>query len=230
MKPEEIKITDLGRIILGEVPWSFLIESVIRVLFLYVLIVVSMRLMGKRMAAQLSRLEMAALVSLAAATGVPVQAPDRGLLPPLIIAITLVAAERVLAAISAKNRKFEAVLQDELKIMVKDGRLQWRNMATAVLTKDRLVSQLRSDGIINLGNVQRTYMEANGSFTTLQYPEKKPGLPIIPSWDRDFLDELPKAPGVFACAKCGAVMQQKEKPSKKCDECGEQNWVEAVIS
>lgn len=229
MKPEEIRITDFGRIALGEVPWSFLIESVIRMLFLYVLIVVSMRLMGKRMAAQLSRIEMAAMVSLAAATGVPVQAPDRGLLPPLIIAITLVAAERAIAAISAKNRKFEAITQDELRIMVKDGRFQWRNMATAVLTKDRLVSQLRSMGIVNLGNIQRTYMEANGSFTTLQYPEKRPGLPIIPHWDEDFLDELPKAPGVFACAKCGAVMREKEKPSTKCKDCDEQNWVEAVI-
>ncbi len=230
MKPEEIKITDFGRILLGEVPWTFLIEGVIRMVFLYVLIVVSMRLMGKRMAAQLSRIEMAALVSLAAATGVPVQAPDRGLLPPLIIAITLVAAERVIAAISAKHRKFEAITQDELRIMVKDGRFQWRNMKTAVLTKDRLVSQLRSVGIDNLGDVQRAYMEANGAFTILKYPEKKPGLPIIPDWDTDFLSELPKASGMFACAKCGAVMQEKEKPSKKCEGCGEQNWVEAVIS
>jgi uncharacterized membrane protein YcaP (DUF421 family) len=219
MKPEEIKITDFGRILLGEVPTSFLIECVIRVLFLYLLIIVSMRLMGKRMAAQLSRIEMAALVALAAAVGVPVQAPDRGLLPPFIIAVVIIAIERLIAALSARNKRFESLTQDSMSIVVKDGRFQWESMETAVLTKECLVSQLRSEGIDNLGKVQRTYMEANGSCGTFQYPDKRPGLSLIPEWDLESFDQE-KAPGMFACAKCGAVKEGERKPSKECPYCG----------
>jgi len=50
MKPEDIQITDGLRMLLGEVPWGFLLEVALRILFLYGLILVSMRLMGKRMA------------------------------------------------------------------------------------------------------------------------------------------------------------------------------------
>ena len=97
MKPEEIHITDYMRILLGEVPWSFLIEVVIRIGFIYLLLMVAMRLMGKRMASTLSNSELAALVSLAAAVGVPMLAPDRGMLPALIIAIIVVGIQRLMS-------------------------------------------------------------------------------------------------------------------------------------
>ncbi|UOQ71833.1 hypothetical protein [Hymenobacter cellulosilyticus] len=85
MKPEEIHLTDYMRIILGQVPWSFLLEVAIRAIFLYILIVVSMRLMGKRMSSQLSRHELAAISSIAAAIGVPIQAPIGACCPPCLL-------------------------------------------------------------------------------------------------------------------------------------------------
>lgn len=61
MQPEDI--FNLERLLIGEkIPWIFLIEVIIRILFLYILIIVSMRLMGRRMASTLSRNETAALV------------------------------------------------------------------------------------------------------------------------------------------------------------------------
>jgi len=81
MKPEEIHLKDWLRILIGEEPISFLLELIIRAAVVYLVLMLSMRLMGKRMSSQLSRNELATLVSLAAAVGVPMMAPDRGLLP-----------------------------------------------------------------------------------------------------------------------------------------------------
>ncbi|QJW89539.1 hypothetical protein HNV11_09185 [Spirosoma taeanense] len=75
MKPEEIHLNDWVRILIGEVPGTYFIEIVIRIAFVYLLLSVSMRLMGKRMAAQMNRNELAAQVSLAAAIGMPVWRP-----------------------------------------------------------------------------------------------------------------------------------------------------------
>src|SRR4051812_17541093 len=107
MKPEEIHLTDWLRIVLGEVPWSFLLEVAIRIVFLYILILVSMRLLGSRMAGQVSRNEMAALVSLAATVGIPMQSPDRGLLPALVVALTVVGISRWVAYRAYRNKRFE---------------------------------------------------------------------------------------------------------------------------
>jgi len=94
MKPEEIKFGDWMRVFVGEVPASFYLEIIIRMAVVYALLIVSMRLLGKRMASQLTRNELAAMVSLAAAIGVPILAPDRGILPAIIIAIVVIAVTR----------------------------------------------------------------------------------------------------------------------------------------
>ncbi|WP_187263510.1 DUF421 domain-containing protein [Pontibacter beigongshangensis] len=92
------------RILLGkELPWLFLLEVVLRVFFIYLLIMLCMRLMGKRMAAQLSNLEMSALVSLAAAVGVPILAPERGLLPAVIIALVVVVIQRIISHYASRS-------------------------------------------------------------------------------------------------------------------------------
>ena len=72
----DFKLFDALRMFLGDVPWDFLLEAVIRVTFIYIVLVGALRLMGKRMGQQLSRNELAAMVSLAAAGGVPLLAPD----------------------------------------------------------------------------------------------------------------------------------------------------------
>ena len=117
MKPEEIHLTDYMRIILGQVPWSFVLEAVLRMVFLYLLLIISMRLMGKRMAGMLSRIEMAGMVTLAAAIGVPLLAPDRGLLPAVIIAVVVVVAQRTIARLYDNQRVVES-FQDLYTILL----------------------------------------------------------------------------------------------------------------
>ena len=71
MKPEEIKFGDWMRTFVGQVPPEFYIELVIRSFLVFLILLVSMRMLGRRMAGQLNRMEMIALFSLAAAIGVP---------------------------------------------------------------------------------------------------------------------------------------------------------------
>lgn len=108
MKPEDIKWGDWARVWMGEVPPSFLLEAVLRTLFLFLLLIIGMRIFGKRMAAQLTRIEMIGLFSLAAAIGVPLQAPDRGLLPAVIIAIVVVSIGRMTSGLVREVKSLSA--------------------------------------------------------------------------------------------------------------------------
>lgn len=80
MQPQDIHFSDWQRILFGEVPITYLFELLIRAIAVYFILMVSIRAMGKRMSSQLSRNELAALVSLAAAVGIPMMAPERGVL------------------------------------------------------------------------------------------------------------------------------------------------------
>lgn len=230
MKPEDIHITDYLRILLGEVPWSFLIEVVIRVTFIYLILLLSMRIMGKRMAARLSRSEMAALVSLAAANGVAILAPDRGLLPVLIIAIVIIGFQKFIAWRTWNNPRSEQVIMGDIDVLIKDGVLQLECLQHSRMSQEQVFAQCRFEQIDNLGKVKRAYLEANGAFTILKTEEKRAGLSILPTWDKEFRDTQQPASDIFACCNCGNTVQHKQKKLAPCSICLHTQLNEAVIS
>lgn len=125
MKPEEIKLSDWGRIILGDVPPEFYAELFIRGMLVYLLLTVSLRLLGRRMSTQISLVELTAMVALASAIGVPMLAFDRGILPSFIIATIIIVLTRVIARINYKSQRFEKAVQGDVDALVKDSMLAW---------------------------------------------------------------------------------------------------------
>lgn len=111
MKKDAIHLADWQRILFGEVPGSFYIEILIRAFVVYLILVVSMRLMGRRMSSQLSRNEMAAMVSMAAAIGVPIPDASRGLLPAVIIALVVVCTQRLVSHWASRNETSKVFLR-----------------------------------------------------------------------------------------------------------------------
>lgn len=229
MKEYEINITDIHRILFGDVPYHFFIEVIIRVTVIYILLMLSMRMMGKRMSSQLSRNEMAAVASLAAAIGVPLMSPDRGLLPAVVIAIIIVSYQMFIAWKAAVNRKFESVTQDKFDTLVKDGVLELDTMLATRVSTERIFAQLRSEGISHLGMVGRLYFEAGGFFSLVENPDPSPGLSVIPVWDEAFSIQIHQKTDLMVCDKCGAFKTDENlNRNGGCKHCKNKTWVQAV--
>jgi uncharacterized membrane protein YcaP (DUF421 family) len=224
MKADEIKFGDWTRMFFGETPPVFFIELVLRSFFIFLLIIVSMRLLGRRMAAQLNRIEMIALFSLAAAIGVPLQAPDRGLLPAVVIAIIVVVVGRLVATLGFRSERFQSLAEDEYTTLVLDGTLLMDKLKRTRITIERLFAQLRGEGIRHLGEIKRVYFEANGSFTVIKEEHPKPGLVILPGFDHELLSQQKKV-SVMVCQQCGCHQSHHEK---KCSNCGIEYWIPAI--
>ncbi|QJD79502.1 DUF421 domain-containing protein [Spirosoma rhododendri] len=110
-----------------------------------------MRLMGKRMASQLSRNEMAALVSLAAAVGIPLLDAHRGIIAPIVVATVIVGIQRLVAWLVQDNPRIEAITQDTPSILVENGVIQLSGIRETLVTRERLFAQLRSNSLEHLG-------------------------------------------------------------------------------
>lgn len=82
------------RLLMGDAPWAFLLEIVLRTGAIYIVLFTVMRLMGKRMAAQLSISELAVMITLGAAIGVPLQTPAQGVLPAGILLVSALVFQR----------------------------------------------------------------------------------------------------------------------------------------
>ncbi|WP_432708497.1 DUF421 domain-containing protein [Pedobacter sp.] len=229
MKPEEIHLGDLNRILIGEIPASFFVELLLRALLIYVLLIVSMRLMGKRMATQIGRNEMAAVTSLAAAVGIPLMNPDRGILPPIIIAGVIIFFQRIISTATVKNQWFESLTQDDLSILVRDGVMDLKKMKKTRISRDRLFAQLRAMGLMTLGEVDRLYLESNGLYSLVPRKEKQRGISVIPPWDDEFKAKLKVSDVDCGCYECGKLHPKAfQNTPLRCENCGASRWTDVL--
>jgi uncharacterized membrane protein YcaP (DUF421 family) len=229
MKPEDIKIGDWQRVFVGDVPGAFYAEVLFRVFIIYLILMVAMRLMGKRMASQLSRNEMTAMVSLAAAIGVPLQSPDRGVLPILVIAAIVVTIQQLIAWLTARNQKLEKLTQGDIAVLVEDAMLNLDQMKRAGITRERVFAQLRCKSICHLGQVKRLYFEAGGKFTLIKETGQIPGLPILPIWDAAYQQQISYQSDTLSCKRCGR-QSSGHKNETGCINCGSSEYISAVFT
>jgi len=233
MKPEDIHLSDWLRMLFGQVPWQFYIELIIRAFLVYVLLLVSMRLLGKRMATQLNGIELAAMVALASAIGVPLLSYTNGILPAFIIAFVIIVITRSIAAMTYKSQRFEVLTEGDIDCLVQDSVIDFGVMKRVRVTRERLFSQLRSEKIFHLGAVKRVYMESNGGFTIIKNETPKPGLSVLPDWDVDFVKRKLKKTDTTICAVCGLEQPGGGDPAKngegECENCGKNRWTKGVV-
>jgi uncharacterized membrane protein YcaP (DUF421 family) len=226
MSSEKIRVFDLARMVLGNTPATFLIEAALRLSVLYAVLALAMRLMGRRMSSQLSRNELLAMVALAAGIGPAMQDPQRGLLPAFVVAAWVVLFQWAVAKAMASNDRFEAIANGIGDTLVIDGRVLVRALRRNVVSRERLFAELRGHGITQLGEVERVYIEANGSFSIVRFDEPRPGLTVIPTFDRELLAEQRRETET-ACATCGALTGNEEIC---CRFCRSQQRMQAVVS
>jgi uncharacterized membrane protein YcaP (DUF421 family) len=225
----EITPWDWNRILFGEAPPEFLVEVVIRTLIMYLLLLVVVRLMGKRMSGQISITELAVMITLGAIISPAMQLPDRSILFGCIALFVIYLLHWLFNSMSTRFEKIEKLTEGQMTSLVKDGILQVNNMKSVGVSRQELFAQLRKKNIDNLASVQRVYLESCGMFTIFLSNDKKPGLPVFPEKDKHILDFKERVDhGLRACANCGHV-QHIRNDDQKCEICNEIFWQEAYM-
>jgi uncharacterized membrane protein YcaP (DUF421 family) len=233
MKKDEIHLADIKRILFGLAPPEFLIEVFVRSLIIFIVLLLVIRLLGKRMSGQLTIMEMAVMLTLGAIVAVPMQMPDRGILQGVILLVCIAFFQRSISWLGVKSGKIEDITQGKASMLVKNGVLQLDQMKKVSISHQQLFAELRQKNIFNLGNVDRVYMEACGMFSIFQSQDQKPGLAILPPDDQEILQIKEQAftkensrVNVMACCNCGNIKPKTDEET--CKNCGNNDWVEAV--
>jgi uncharacterized membrane protein YcaP (DUF421 family) len=229
MDKEEIFLGDWKRLLLGNAPLEFMLEVIIRSLFIYCLLLFVIRLLGKRMSGQLTITELAIMLTLGAIVAVPMETPERGVLQGVLLLFLILIFQRVLTWFIYKNKKFEDLTQGKMSLLVKDGVLQLQEIDKLHVSREQLFTVLRNKEIFNLGKVKRLYQEACGDFSIYPFQQPQPGLPILPLGDKPIQKTLqPAKDGVMVCTRCGNTSKDKPTTSQPCVVCGDKDWQPAV--
>src|SRR3954463_2306897 len=108
----------LRHLLIGDTSWLFLLEIIYRAAIVYVVLLIAMRLMGKRMAAQLGIAELAVILMLGAAISAPIQMPKQGLLPAIVVLGTIAVLHRGLSWWSFRSSRVEVRVHGDPVVFV----------------------------------------------------------------------------------------------------------------
>ena len=145
--------------------------AVIRTVILYLVIMLSMRIMGKRQLGEMQPSELAITLLLSDLAAVPMQENGLPLLNGILPVLVLVALEVLLSAAMLKSPRLSRLVAGTPQPIIKDGKLNERGMRRLRITVDDLIETLRQQDIFDIRQVQYAVAETNGHISTYCYPQ-----------------------------------------------------------
>lgn len=216
-------------LLLGGENWSFLPETILRTFVMFVVILFSLRLLGKRGIKQLSVFELGVIIGLGSAAGDPMFYKDVGLLPGMIVFAVVLGLYRLITFFINRSSRFEEFVEGDPTVIVKEGCVSVKNFKKEPIAQDEFYAQLRLNSVSHLGQVRLAILETSGEVSVFFYPrdEVKYGLPIIPELCALQLESISES-GHYACASCGHTQWLGPVPAQTCPVCQKKKWVKAI--
>lgn len=144
-----------------------------RAIILYILVLVVMRLMGKREIGQLQPFELAISIMIAdlatipmAETGVPI---SNGIIPMS----GLLVMHLIISMINIKSTKAREIICGKPSILIFRGKIDEKVLRKERFTINELEERLRDNSIFNIGDVEYAILETSGQVTVIPKPNKR---------------------------------------------------------
>jgi len=150
---------------------------VFRTLILYTIVVIVMRLMGKRQIGQLQPFELVVAIMISDLAAVPMQNTGIPLINGIIPILTLLIAQVFISLISIKSIWARDIICGKPSILISNGKIQQHNLKREMYTLNDLLEQLRIHNIQSISDVEFAILETNGQLSVIPKSQKRPVTP-----------------------------------------------------
>ena len=158
-----------------------------RAIVLYIVVLVVMRLMGKREIGQLQPFELAISIMIADLASIPMTEIGIPIFNGIIPICGLLAMHLLISVINLKSLKAREVICGKPSILIYRGKINEENLKKETFTINELEERLRGNNIFNLGDVEYAILETSGQVTVIPKPEKRNTIPedfnIVPEYE-----------------------------------------------
>ena len=146
----------------------------LRTVILYLVLILAIRLMGKRQIGQMEPSEFVVTMLVANLAAIPMQDGGVPLYSGLVPILTVLGLELVLAAVSLKSLRFRKLLCGKPVILIENGNILQSNLRKTRITLDELAGHLREKDVLDPRAVQFAILETNGNLSVFPYPKERP--------------------------------------------------------
>ena len=143
--------------------WHF----VLRACAVYVLVMVLVRVSGKRAVGQFTPFDLVLLILIGNAVQNGINGGDNSLTGAAIMASTLIALNYLVAWQTSRNRRVERWVEGEPVVLARDGRVFKHVLRRELVSDDDFAEALRMNNIADVGDVQLALLETNGRISVI---------------------------------------------------------------
>lgn len=154
-----------------------MLATLIRTIILYILVLLTMRLMGKREIGQLQPFELAIAIMIADLASVPMSDTGIPIFNGIIPIIGLLIMQMLISFINMRSLVLRSIISGKPTILIYRGKIDEKSLKKEKITLNELQERLRQNGTFSLGDVEYAILETSGQLTVIQKPEKRTVIP-----------------------------------------------------
>ena len=158
--------------------------SYIRSIILYLILIATIRLMGKRQIGQMEASEFVVTMLVANLASIPMQDSGIPLFSGIVPILTVLGVELLLSALCLRSIGLRKIFCGKPVILIENGRIIRENLNRTRVTLDELSGHLREKDVLDPRTVQYAILETNGNLSVFPYPSQRPasakeaGIPV----------------------------------------------------
>ncbi len=154
------------------------ITIILKTMFLYFIIILAYRIMGKKELGQLSIIDLIVTLLIAELAAISIEDVEVSIFKSIVPISVLVIIQIALSYISLKSENFRKSVDGHPTVIIKQGKIKFNEMSKLRYSLDDLITQLREQGIKSIEEVSYAVLENDGKLSVFQNTIDYP-MPII---------------------------------------------------
>ncbi|KAF0198042.1 MAG: hypothetical protein FD169_105 [Bacillota bacterium] len=146
---------------------------VLRTLFFYAVVLVMMRIMGKREIGNLSPFDLVVSIMIAELAALPIENMDKPLLEGVVPLVVLLVAEVGIAYLALKSETIRGLINGTPSIVISKGIIMEKEMRRLRYNINDLLVGLRTQGIVDMSDVEYAVLEPSGTLSVIPVADKR---------------------------------------------------------
>ena len=164
-----------------------MLATFIRSIIIYIIVLIVMRLMGKREIGQMQPFELAISIMIADLASIPMTDIGIPISNGIIPILGLLVMHLVISVLNIKSSKIREFICRKPTVLINKGRIDENQMRKERFTLNELEEKLRSNNVMNIGDVEFAILETSGDISVIQKPNKRTTTPedfnIMPDYE-----------------------------------------------
>ena len=164
-----------------------MLATFVRSIIIYVIVLIVMRVMGKREIGQMQPFELAISIMIADLASIPMADIGIPIFNGIIPILGLLVMHLIISVLNIKSSKMREIICGKPTILIYQGKIDELKMKKERFTLNELEEKLRSNNVMDIGDVEFAILETSGDISVIQKPNKRTTTPedfnIMPDYE-----------------------------------------------